>query len=92
MKSRLAPTIRLIAFSAVVAASALTPVSARAPVMEASLEQDAAQEAEEMFPDTAFGVDPMVTGPVSDEFAQRQRELGCAEAKWPDVPAGCYPR
>jgi hypothetical protein len=45
-----------------------------------------------MFSDAAFGVDPMVTGPVSQEFQQRQNDLGCAEAKWPNIPSGCYPK
>ncbi len=94
MQSRLSPAIRLIAASAIVAASVLTPVAARTPALDASFEPAATveSEAEEMFSDASFGVDPMVTGPVSDEFRQKQDELGCAEAKWPAIPAGCYPR
>lgn len=38
-----------------------------------------------------FGIDPMVTGPVSEEFRQRQAALRCHEARWPNIPAGCYP-
>ena len=83
---------RLLAVSVVAAVSALTPVSARTPVLEAPVEDVSLSEAEEMFSDAAFGVDPMVTGPVSDEFQQRQRDLGCAEAKWPNIPAACYPK
>jgi hypothetical protein len=93
------PLTRLFAVSAVAAISALspvaawlTPVAARTPVSEAPVEDVSLSEAEEMFSDAAFGVDPMVTGPVSDEFLERQRDLGCAEAKWPDIPAGCYPK
>jgi hypothetical protein len=93
------PLTRLLAVATIAAISALTPVAAwltpvaaRTPVSEAQVEEVSLSEAEEMFSDAAFGVDPMVTGPVSDEFQQRQRDLGCAEAKWPDIPAGCYPR
>lgn len=59
---------------------------------EAPVEDISLSDAQEMFSDAAFGVDPMVTGPVSHEFQQRQRDLGCAEAKWPDIPAACYPK
>ncbi len=38
-----------------------------------------------------FGIDPMVTGPVSEEFRQRQASLRCHEATWPNIPAACYP-
>ncbi len=47
--------------------------------------------AEEMFPDAAYGVDPVVTGPVSASFKEKQALLRCADAEWPNVPAGCYP-
>lgn len=91
MHRRSSPLIRLLAASAIVAVSALTPVAARTPVSEAPVEKASLPDAEEMFPDAAFGVDPMVTGPVSEEFRQRQRDLRCAEAKWPNIPTGCYP-
>ena len=51
-----------------------------------------ASTAEDLFPDAPDGVDAMVTGPVSVSFKQRQAELGCAKARWPNVPAGCYPK
>ena len=92
MHRRSSPFTRLFAVSDIVAISALTPVAARTPVSEAPVEAASLSEAEEMFSDAAFGVDPMVTGPVSKEFEQRQRDLGCTEAKWPDIPAACYPR
>lgn len=44
-----------------------------------------------LFPDAPYGVDPMVTGPVSAEFRARQQAAGCAAAEWPDIPATCYP-
>ncbi|MET3662360.1 hypothetical protein [Aquamicrobium ahrensii] len=47
--------------------------------------------AQQLFSDAPDGVDPMVTGPVSSAFRERQREAGCAEAVWPNVPLGCYP-
>ena len=37
------------------------------------------------------GIDPIVTGPTSPAFKARQAKLGCAEAVWPKIPAGCYP-
>ena len=91
MQSRPSLILRLLGASAIAAISVLSPVSARTPSLDVTYQQDQARDAEEMFSDAAFGVDPMVTGPVSDEFAQRQRDLGCAEAKWPNIPAGCYP-
>ncbi len=53
--------------------------------------QTAATEAEQLFADAPDGVDPIVTGPVSAAFRQKQAEAGCAEAVWPDIPAACYP-
>ena len=51
----------------------------------------ASQEESERFADAPYGVDAMVTGPVSTAFKQRQERLGCAEAEWPNIPTGCYP-
>jgi len=47
--------------------------------------------AEQMFPDAAYGVDPMVTGPVSAEFKAQQKAAGCDDAVWPAIPASCFP-
>ena len=47
--------------------------------------------ASEMFSDAPYGVDPVVTGPVSAAFRERQERLRCDDAKWPNVPRGCYP-
>ena len=47
--------------------------------------------AERQYPDAPDGVDPVVTGPVSDAFRQRQRDAGCSEARWPHIPLVCYP-
>jgi len=47
--------------------------------------------AQEAFADAEYGVDPMVTGPVSVAFEKQQGDLGCHDAVWPDIPLGCYP-
>ena len=47
-------------------------------------------QAERMFPDAPDGVDPVVTGPVSAAFKQRQADVGCDKAAWPNVPAACF--
>lgn len=91
MKTGLPLLLRMIAVAGIAAASAFTPVSARTPAEHATLDQALETDAEDLFSDAAFGVDPMVTGPVSEAFRQRQLDLGCAEARWPDIPAGCYP-
>ncbi|WP_054310312.1 hypothetical protein [Mesorhizobium sp. 1M-11] len=47
-------------------------------------------QAEKLFPDAPDGVDPIVTGPVSAAFKQRQADAGCDKAAWPNVPAACF--
>ena len=47
--------------------------------------------AEKAFPDAPHGVDPMVTGPTSALFKQRQFAALCANAVWPNIPLDCYP-
>jgi hypothetical protein len=54
--------------------------------------QSGVAAAEGLFPDAPYGVDPMVTGPVSASFKTQQAEAGCAKAEWPDIPAACYPQ
>ncbi len=34
---------------------------------------------------------PMVTGPVSTAFKQRQAAANCDSAVWPNIPMVCYP-
>lgn len=53
--------------------------------------QAMASEAAQLFADAPDGVDPVVTGPVSAAFRQKQAAAGCADAVWPDIPAACYP-
>lgn len=48
-------------------------------------------DAELAYADAPYGVDPMVTGPVSASFKEQQQIAGCDAAKWPDVPLACYP-
>ena len=48
--------------------------------------------AEEAFADAPYGVDAMVTGPMSASFKKRQAETGCDKALWPDIPLDCYPK
>ena len=49
------------------------------------------QTAEQLFADAPDGVDPVVTGPVSAAFRQRQEAAGCDSTVWPKIPAVCYP-
>ena len=77
------------------ACAALCVLLASAGARSAATRADApvaATAAERLFPDAPDGVDPVVTGPVSAAFRQRQAAAGCDRATWPDVPAECYPR
>lgn len=53
--------------------------------------QALATDAAQMFADAPDGVDPIVTGPVSAAFRQKQADTGCDKAVWPNIPASCYP-
>lgn len=48
--------------------------------------------AERVYADAPQGVDPMVTGPVSAAYRERQAQNDCGRAVWPDVPLACYPQ
>ncbi|RWK64275.1 hypothetical protein [Mesorhizobium sp.] len=50
-----------------------------------------ARTAEQLFADAPDGVDPVVTGPVSAAFKQRQEAGNCDSAVWPEIPTVCYP-
>ena len=54
----------------------------------AGLAQTASEEA---FADADYDVDPMVTGPTSASFKQKQATAGCNEAVWPHISLDCYP-
>lgn len=95
MKTALSHTLG----AGVAALLALTSVHASAPPVAdarhaaaiADFQASRASTAQDMFPDAPYGVDPVVTGPVSDAFRSRQIIAGCDDANWPDVPAVCYP-
>jgi hypothetical protein len=94
MKSVLNTRIVTIAALSVAFAGAfaLSAIGARGPELDrGALERLASTLAEEAFADAPMGVDPMVTGPTTAAFEMKQRDLGCADAKWPDVPLGCFP-
>ncbi|WP_246675421.1 hypothetical protein [Mesorhizobium sp. B2-3-4] len=67
------------------AQSAATLNEAR-PVLPAD-----AVSAQQVYADAPDGVDPVVTGPVSTAFKQRQASANCDTAVWPNIPMVCYP-
>ncbi len=68
-------------------ASDATPLAGVSTAPQPPLPVDAAS----LFPDAPYGVDPVVTGPVSAGFRQTREIFGCDRAAWPNVPAACYP-
>ena len=87
--NRFWPLIASAAFAVLLAANA---AQSAATLKEArpALSTDA-PSAEQVFADAPDGVDPMVTGPVSAAFKQRQDAANCDSAVWPDIPMVCYP-
>ncbi|UCI08494.1 hypothetical protein [Mesorhizobium sp. B1-1-8] len=86
---RLRPVLAWAALAVVLAAGA---AQSAAVLREANpARADNAQTAEQLFADAPDGVDPVVTGPVSAAFKQRQKDAGCETAVWPNVPRACYP-
>ncbi|QKC94317.1 hypothetical protein [Mesorhizobium sp. NZP2298] len=87
--NRFWPLIASAAFAMLLAAnaaqSAATQKGARA------VTQSDTQTAEQIFADAPDGVDPVVTGPVSTAFKQRQASANCDSAVWPNIPMVCYP-
>jgi len=82
----------------ILAAATLASVSiALSATTRPSPENLAAGGVESMTPaEAAFlgapdGVDPMVTGPVSESFRSQQEQAGCDKAEWPHIPLACYP-
>ncbi|MDX8502534.1 hypothetical protein RFM99_29560 [Mesorhizobium sp. VK4C] len=87
--SRLRPVFAWAALGVLVAAGAAQSAAA---LREAdSIAPPDAKTAQQMFADAPDGVDPIVTGPVSAAFKQRQKVANCDTAVWPNVPAACYP-
>lgn len=81
------PRLGLGALALVMVAGVAHSAATRAEAPQVAV----ATQAEALFPDAPDGVDPMVTGPVSVSFKQRQADAGCDKAVWPNVPAACYP-
>ncbi len=86
--NRFWPLIASAAFAVVLAANAAQSAAA---LKEANPVSSSGQTAEQMFADAPDGVDPVVTGPVSASFRQKQQVAGCDSAVWPKIPAVCYP-
>ncbi|WP_292418657.1 hypothetical protein [Mesorhizobium sp.] len=87
--SRLRPVLAWAALGVLVAAGAAQSAAA---LKEANPARSSdTRTAEQMFADAPDGVDPIVTGPVSAAFKQRQKDANCDTAVWPNVPAACYP-
>lgn len=87
--SRLRPVFAWAALGVLVAAGAAQSAAA---LREADpISPPDARTAQQMFADAPDGVDPIVTGPVSAAFKQRQKVANCDTAVWPNVPAACYP-
>lgn len=86
---KLRPILACTALAVLLAASA---AQSAAPSKEtrSALPSDK-RSAEQFFADAPDGVDPVVTGPVSTAFKQRQKNAGCDSAVWPKIPAVCYP-
>ena len=86
--ARLRPILTWAALALVLAAGAAQSAAA---LKEANPIPPDAQTAEQMFAGAPDGVDPVVTGPVSAAFKQRQKDAGCDSAVWPKIPTVCYP-
>ncbi|WP_434724440.1 hypothetical protein [Mesorhizobium sp. RIZ17] len=87
--SRLRPVFAWAALGMLVAAGA---AQSAATLREADpITPPDARTAQQMFADAPDGVDPIVTGPVSASFKQRQKDANCDTAVWPKIPTTCYP-
>jgi hypothetical protein len=87
--SRLRPVLAWAALGVLIAAGAAQSAAA---LREADpITPPDARTAQQMFADAPDGVDPIVTGPVSASFKQRQKDANCDTAVWPKIPATCYP-
>ncbi|PDQ20313.1 hypothetical protein CN311_14700 [Mesorhizobium sanjuanii] len=87
--SRLRPVLAWAALAVILAAGA---AQSAATIKDAgAVVKSDTQTAEELFADAPYGVDPVVTGPVSASFKQKQQAAGCDSAVWPKIPTVCYP-
>ncbi|RUW96888.1 hypothetical protein EN816_25430 [Mesorhizobium sp. M8A.F.Ca.ET.173.01.1.1] len=87
--NRFWPLIASAAFAVLLAANAAQS-AATLKEARAVLPADA-PSAQQAFADAPDGVDPVVTGPVSAAFKQRQASANCDAAVWPNIPMVCYP-
>ncbi|MGX5825935.1 hypothetical protein [Mesorhizobium sp. 43Arga] len=86
--NRFWPLIASVAFALLLAANAAQSAAAQKearPVLPSNA------PAEQVFADAPDGVDPVVTGPVTAAFKQRQDAANCDTAVWPNIPMVCYP-
>jgi hypothetical protein len=86
--ARLRPLFIWAGLALVLAAGA---AQSAASLKDADMTPPDARTAQQMFADAPDGVDPVVTGPVSTAFKQRQKAANCDSAVWPKIPAICYP-
>lgn len=85
--------------AAAITAGSASPGSSDIAVAPASLQEDfskvdaspSSTDVTQRFVDAPYGVDPVVTGPVSTAFKQQRQAANCDNAVWPNVPAACYP-
>ncbi|AZO13069.1 hypothetical protein EN817_21585 [Mesorhizobium sp. M3A.F.Ca.ET.174.01.1.1] len=87
--SRLRPVFAWAALGVLIAAGAAQSAAALKEANPAR--PSGTQTAQQMFADAPEGVDPIVTGPVSAAFKQRQQAANCDTAVWPNIPSTCYP-
>ncbi|KRB20950.1 hypothetical protein EB815_06320 [Mesorhizobium loti] len=86
--NRFWPLIASAAFAMLLAANA---AQSAATLKEARPALPSNAPAEQVFADAPDGVDPVVTGPVTAAFKQRQDAANCDTAVWPNIPMVCYP-
>jgi len=92
MTARVIRLRKILAWTALAVLLAMGAAQSAAALKEANPDLPSEpQTAEQMFADAPDGVDPVVTGPVSAAFKQKQRAAGCDSAVWPKIPAVCYP-
>lgn len=85
--------------AAAITSGSASPSASDMPVPSVSLQEDFGNidalpnsaDVAERFADAPYGVDPIVTGPVSTAFKQQREAANCDTAVWPNVPAACYP-
>jgi len=87
--NRFWPLIASAAFAVLLAVNAAQSAATQRET-RAALSTDASSAAQ-VFANAPDGVDPMVTGPVSTAFKQRQAAANCDSAVWPNIPMVCYP-